>query len=305
MDIIKKFLTYLSVERNYSEHTIINYEIDINHFQAFVVNEGFAPDLLSIRSERVVRNYNAIINERMSKATVARKISSLRSFYEYLVNEGLTENNIFALVTSPKRDKKLPRILSDNEIEALFESVNTNEPLGLRNYIILDLLFSCGLRASELTNLEIGDIHLARREILVHGKGGYDRYAFLHDTLIENLQHYLTYTRPVLLAKGENVDSKKLLINYRGTDLTERGLRVILDSIIKKSGETYNLHPHMLRHAFATTLLNHGADLRTVQELLGHKHLKTTQIYTQVSAEMLKKSFDKTNPRMKKNEKIK
>jgi integrase/recombinase XerC len=177
--------------------------------------------------------------------------------------------------------------------------------LGLRNYIILDLLFSCGLRASELIDIKISDIHLERKEVLIHGKGQVDRYAFLHDTLVDNLRRYIMYSRPILLAKGKDLNSNQLLINYKGGNLTVRGLRVILNKIIDDSGETFKIHPHMLRHAFATTLLNHGADLRTVQELLGHKHLKTTQIYTQVSAEKLRENYDMTNPRMKKNEKTK
>ena len=305
MDLIKKYLKYLEVERNYSPHTITSYENDLTHFRDFVMSEGFAPDLVSVRSERVARNYILSLDEELARSTVARRLSAIRSFYDYLLQEGLIESNVFALIQNPKTTKKLPRIISDNEINILFESIDINTPLGLRNYIILDLLFSCGLRASELVNLEVGDISLLRKEILVHGKGSQDRYAFLHETLVENLETYLIYTRTILLAKGQNLDSRKLFINYKGGDLTERGLRVILTSIIKKSGETYHIHPHMLRHAFATTLLNHGADLRTVQELLGHKHLKTTQIYTHVSAEKLKENYDKTNPRMNKNEKTK
>lgn len=305
MDLINKYLQHLNIERNYSDHTITNYENDLIHFHSFVVNEGFAPNLVGVKSERIARNYILSIGNKMSTATVARKISCLRSFYDYLLKEKLIDTNVFQLVAIPKVSKKLPRIISDNELKLLFESVDTSTPLGFRNYIILDLLFSCGLRASELIGIKIGDINLLRKEILIHGKGGQDRYAFLHDTLVENLQTYMTYTRTLLLAKGFEIDSKKLFINYRGGELTERGLRVILNSLIEKSGETYHIYPHMLRHAFATTLLNHGADLRTVQELLGHKHLKTTQIYTHVSSEKLKESYDKANPRMKKNEKTK
>lgn len=305
MDLINKYLQHLNIERNYSDHTITNYENDLIHFHSFVVNEGFAPNLAGVKSERIARNYILSIGNKMSTATVARKISCLRSFYDYLLKEKLIDTNVFQLVAIPKVSKKLPRIISDNELKLLFESVDTSTPLGFRNYIILDLLFSCGLRASELIGIKIGDINLSRKEILIHGKGGQDRYAFLHDTLVENLQTYMTYTRTLLLAKGFEIDSKKLFINYRGGELTERGLRVILNSLIEKSGETYHIYPHMLRHAFATTLLNHGADLRTVQELLGHKHLKTTQIYTHVSSEKLKESYDKANPRMKKNEKTK
>ncbi|MGI6787184.1 MAG: tyrosine-type recombinase/integrase [Acholeplasmataceae bacterium] len=300
MDIIKRYLNHLEIEKNYSPHTIKSYENDIMGFYHFVVNEGYAKDLLGVRSERIARNYILGLDEELERSTVARKISAIRSFYEYLLKEGLVKTNVFALISNPKVSKKLPRIISDNEIDNLFNSIDTNTHLGLRNYIILDLLFSCGLRASELVNLEISDVHLDRKELLVHGKGQIDRYAFLHDKLINNLRRYLLYSRPVLLSKGKDLNSRKLFINYKGGNLTTRGLRVVLNKIINDSGETFEIHPHMLRHAFATTLLNHGADLRTVQELLGHKHLKTTQIYTQVSTEKLKENYNKTNPRMRK-----
>lgn len=305
MDLIKKYLTHLEVEKNYSMNTIISYENDIMHFHHFVVNEGYAQNLSGVRSERIARNYILSLDDELERSTINRKISAIRNFYEYLLKEGIVETNVFALITNPKTVKKLPRIISDQEIDNLFNSIDTNTNLGLRNYIILDLLFSCGLRASELINIKLSDVYLGRKEVLVHGKGSEDRFAFLHDSLITNLERYITYIRPVLLAKGNTLDSNKVFINYKGGELTTRGLRVILDSIINNSGETYQIHPHMLRHAFATTLLNHGADLRTVQELLGHKHLKTTQIYTQVSAEKLRENYDKTNPRMKNNEKVK
>ena len=305
MDIIKKYLIYLEVEKNYSPHTILSYENDILGFYHFVVNEGYANDLIGVRSERIAKNYIQSLGEELERSTVARKISALRMFYEYLLKEGLVRTNVFATINNPKISKKLPRIISDNEIDNLFNSIDTNTPLGLRNYIILDLLFSCGLRASELIDMKLSDIHLDRKEVLIHGKGQVDRYAFLHDTLVDNLRRYMLYSRPILLAKGKDLNSNQLLINYKGGNLTTRGLRVILNKIIEDSGSTFQIHPHMLRHAFATTLLNHGADLRTVQELLGHKHLKTTQIYTQVSAEKLRENYNKTNPRMRKNEKIK
>ncbi len=305
MDIIKRYLNHLETEKNYSTYTILSYENDILGFYHFVVNEGYAKDLLGVKRERIARNYILSLDSDLERSTVARKISALRTFYEYLIKEGLVETNPFAMINNPKVSKKLPRIISDNEIDNLFNSIDTDSHLGLRNYIILDLLFSCGLRASELIDIKISDIHLERKEVLIHGKGQVDRYAFLHDTLVDNLRRYIMYSRPILLAKGKDLNSNQLLINYKGGNLTVRGLRVILNKIIDDSGETFKIHPHMLRHAFATTLLNHGADLRTVQELLGHKHLKTTQIYTQVSAEKLRENYDMTNPRMKKNEKTK
>ncbi|MBN3491199.1 tyrosine-type recombinase/integrase [Acholeplasma equirhinis] len=297
---------YLLVEKNYSLDTVKSYLNDIESFKNFLMNEGLAKDLLDARRERLARNFISYLdNQNFSKKTIARKISGLKHFYQFLVDRNLIDVNIFLTVKTPKIPKKLPHTIDDDAINYLFNSIQKDKPLGFRNYLILDLLYSCGLRASEIVGLEIGDIYLSSGQILVHGKGSKDRYVPIHDKLAETLKHYLSYTRVSLLAKGDDTFQKKLLINYKGTPLTERGLRVILNDIIKQSGETYKIHPHMLRHAFATTLLNHGADLRVVQELLGHTHLKSTQVYTHVSSEVLKEKYKNTHPRMINNEKNK
>jgi integrase/recombinase XerC len=214
------------------------------------------------------------------------------------MDKRMIDINIFSTLETPKIPKKLPKIIEDEEIDMLFKSIDRLKPLGFRNYLLLDLLFSCGLRASELTEMSIRDIQLEREQILIHGKGSKDRYVPLHDRLIQDIRHYLTYIRPILLSKGQSIHIETVFINYKGSALTPRGLQLILKQVIKASGETFKIHPHMLRHAFATTLLNHGADLRVVQELLGHEHLKSTQIYTHVSSETLKDKYKTTHPRM-------
>lgn len=302
MNPVESFETYLSVEKNYASNTVLNYLRDVKDFSDFIQREELAPDLLGVTRERLGRHYLSYLEgQNYARTSIARKISSLRVFYEYAVNQKWIDINIFQALETPKIPKKLPKIIQDEEIDYLFKSIDKMKPLGYRNYVLLDMLFSCGLRASELVEMTIRDIQLDREQILIHGKGSKDRYVPLHEHLIEDLKHYLTYTRPILLSKGHETNTYAVFINYKGTPLTVRGLQIIIKDIIKKSGETYQLHPHMLRHAFATTLLNHGADLRVVQELLGHEHLKSTQIYTHVSSEKTKEIYQKTHPRMVKS----
>lgn len=302
MNPVESFETYLSVEKNYASNTVLNYLRDVKDFSDFIQREELAPDLLGVTRERLGRHYLSYLEgQNYARTSIARKISSLRVFYEYAVNQKWIDINIFQALETPKIPKKLPKIIQDEEIDYLFKSIDKMKPLGYRNYVLLDMLFSCGLRASELVEMTIRDIQLDREQILIHGKGSKDRYVPLHEHLIEDLKHYLTYTRPILLSKGHKTNTYAVFINYKGTPLTVRGLQIIIKDIIKKSGETYQLHPHMLRHAFATTLLNHGADLRVVQELLGHEHLKSTQIYTHVSSEKTKEIYQKTHPRMVKS----
>ncbi|MBG0762995.1 tyrosine-type recombinase/integrase [Acholeplasma laidlawii] len=306
MDIISDYKDYLIIEKNFSEHTAISYINDVKGFEDFLIKEGLAKDLLGARRPRLARNYISYLdNQDFKKKSIARKLSSLKNFYNYLIFKELIEENIFSDIKAPKVAKTLPHIIDDEAINYLFDSIDTSKPLGYRNLVILDLLYSCGVRASELINLEIKDIYLSSGQILIHGKGKKDRYIILHDKLIEEIRHYLSFVRVTLLSKGDDTNQQKLFINYKGGPLTVRGLRVILNQLIKDSGETYAIHPHMLRHAFATTMLNHGADLRVVQELLGHEHLKSTQIYTHVSKEQLKEKYMQTHPRNQHNEKTK
>lgn len=299
MHPIDVFISYLTNEKHYSKHTIESYQRDILDFELFITKEELASDLLSVRRERLGRHFISHLDEQgLSKKTIARKISALRSFYHYMLERGDIDVNVFQELDVPKLPKKLPSIIDDDEIAMLFKSIDQTTPLGYRNYLIFDLLYSCGLRASELIEMETKDIQLGSEQILIHGKGAKDRYVPLHDKLIEEIRHYLTYTRPVLLSKGHDVSNKQVFLNYRGGPLTVRGLQLILKKIIKDSGETFKIHPHMLRHAFATTLINHGADLRVVQELLGHSHLKSTQIYTHVSSEKIRESYREKHPRM-------
>ena len=301
MTYIDDFKNYLMIEKNYADNTIVSYLKDIHDFQSFIEREELASDLLDAKRERLGRHFLSYLEEhKFAKKSIARKISSLRTFYDYLIANQLIDINIFTTLETPKVPKKLPQIISDEEIEMLFKSIDRHKPLGFRNYILLDLLFSCGLRASELTEMTIKDIQLDREQILIHGKGSKDRFVPLTDKLIIDLKQYLTYTRPILLSKGSSSHELRVFINYKGTPLTVRGLQLILKQIILNSGETFKIHPHMLRHAFATTLLNHGADLRVVQELLGHEHLKSTQIYTHVSSEVLKEKYKTAHPRMAK-----
>lgn len=303
MNYYDQFEYYLKTIKNYSDHTIINYLKDLTDFDNFLKNEELAEDAINATRPRLARHYLSYLDDQnFSSKSIARKISSLRTFYNQMIKEGFIEVNIFEQIETPKIDKKLPRVLSDNEISYLFKAIDLTKPLGVRNYLILDLLFSCGLRASELVNIKIKDLQVGRKTILIHGKGSKDRLLPLHEKLIISIQDYLTNVRPKLIAKSDS-ETQFLLLNYRGDVLTTRGLQKIIKKILSDANETYRITPHVLRHSFATTMLDHGADLRVVQELLGHEHLKSTQIYTQISNEKLKEKYASMHPRTDNNDK--
>jgi len=298
--LVTKFKEYLMYEKQYSSFTTEAYISDIGQFRDFLLKEGFSDSLL-IERERTFGYYlNYLSTNKYSKKSIARKLSSLKAFYKYLHNEHHIVSNPTALLKAPKQDKKLPEIINDKEIRLIYDSIDRSTPLGERNFLIFDMLYSLGLRASELCLMKIQDIDLSLRQIKIKGKGSKQRFGILHNALVQQIGYYLTYTRPKLLSKGEGVKTDLLFINYKGTPLTTRGLRVIINKLFKDAGEFIHVHPHMLRHSFASTMLNHGADLRVVQELLGHEHLKTTQIYTHISDENIKKTYNEHHPRAKK-----
>ncbi|MBP5445128.1 MAG: tyrosine-type recombinase/integrase [Acholeplasmatales bacterium] len=300
---INDFKDYLLLERGYSENTAINYISDITDLIDFINEFEFVSDLLQLDNKMYAEYFlSYLMNKGLTSKSVARKISSIRTFYSFLLENNLVRNNPFLDVTIPKIEKRLPNILDNEEISLMLEVIDTNKPLGKRNYLIIDLLYSLGLRVSELCNLKINDFDFYSNSLIVKsGKGNKDRYLVLHDKLILELKDYITTARNLLLAGSMEEDNRHLLINYKGTTLTPRGVRKILNTIMDKTGETYKITPHMLRHSCATVLLNHGMDLRSVQEILGHSMLSTTQIYTDVAIDEVKEKYRNAHPRARKD----
>ena len=304
LEAIAKFCDYLANIKNYSPNTVVSYRNDIEEFMNFIVKEKMAPSLIGIRNNRVCKFYVSYLsNKELASSSISRKLSSLRSFYEYLLKNGYVNNNFFDEIEPPKAEKRLPKTIKTNEVMMLFNVCDKTKALGFRNYCILELLYGCGLRVSELCNLEIKDIDFDDLTILIHGKGSKDRVVIMYEEMANNLRNYISTFRLDLLYKSEEHNNRYVFLNKNGTTLTPRGVRVILNKLIADCGETFKLSPHMLRHSFATALLSNGADMRSVQELLGHENLSTTQIYTHVTPELVRRAYESSHPRAKKNEK--
>jgi integrase/recombinase XerC len=273
-EVTQLFKDYIESEKRYSDLTVVSYLDDIKSLVNFLDKEQFG-DLESV-SPRIARFYTATLHENYSPKSIARKISSVRSFYKFLSKEEIIEENPFIDIELPKREKRLPKFIYPEEIENLFTSIDTSTVLGKRNYLILEFLYGTGVRVSELCSIKLNDINYFNNTVLIHGKGKKDR-----------LKH------------NENKENKYLFLNFRGSNITARGVRMVINNIMLNSEESLKISPHTLRHTFATHLLNNGADLRSVQELLGHVNLSSTQIYTKVSKEKLKESYMKGHPRAK------
>lgn len=300
-EALMNFVDYLSSVRNYSENTVISYKTDILEFSDFIKKKKMAPSLTRIMNPLPAKNYLIYMNSlKYSATTINRHLSSLRTFYDFLMKRHVVEKNFFEEIASIKKPKRLPEILKNKEIMDMMNSIDQKTPMGLRNYLIVSILYGCGLRVSEMCALEISNLDFSNETIHIHGKGDKDRIVIMYDELKEKLLKYISFERIELLKKGDNIEIRYLFINNHGGNLTPRGVRVILNTIIDKMGETYKITPHMLRHSFATALLDNGADLRSVQELLGHSNLSTTQIYTHVSVEKMKSEYMAAHPRAKK-----
>lgn len=296
MNYVENFLEYLKYERVYSDKTILNYEEDLKCFFDFLNKET----IKSVKQVdyKIIRNYLMYLySKNYSKKTIARHISSLRSFYKFLMKEEIIKNNPMTLISNPKLDQKLPRFLYSNELEMILEIPDTTTTYGIRDTCILELLYSTGVRVSELVAIKLKDINYQEQSIKVFGKGKKERIVFFGKTLKEKLEHYLKESRKELL---KNKSNEYLFLNHLGNQLTERGIRTIIDKILKQGQVEFHISPHVFRHTFATHLLDNGADLKSVQELLGHENLSTTQIYTHVSNERLRTVYLSAHPRAKK-----
>ncbi|EPH94674.1 MULTISPECIES: tyrosine recombinase XerC [unclassified Enterococcus] len=291
----EKFLRYLIVERGYSEKTQSAYQKDITDFNKFLKESG-DEDFLSI-THSDVRIYLGFLTEKeYSRNTISRKIASLRSFYQYLLKEGVVEENPFSYAHLKKKSLRLPRFFYEDEMQALFDSVKGEKPLDLRNQALLEVLYGSGIRLSECSGLKMSDIDFEAEVMLIHGKGNKERYAPLGSFAQDALHEYFEKGRNVLMQKYHK-NHELVFVNHHGEPITPTGIEYVLNQLIKKSSLDSDIHPHMLRHTFATHLLNNGADMRTVQELLGHANLSTTQIYAHVTKESLQKNYRNFHPR--------
>lgn len=294
-ELLQLFVGYLQIERNYSKYTIASYQNDLEHFVQFMERESII-SFLDVTYADVRLYLTMLHNEQLARKSVARKVSSLRSFYRFLMREGYREDNPFLLASLPKKEWSIPKFLYVEELEKLFEASDTETPLGQRNQALLELLYATGIRVSECVGIKLTDIDFSVGTILVMGKGKKQRYVPFGSYAQDALMTYIKNGRKQLVKKTEE-HSQMVFLNAKGTPLTARGVRYVLHEIIKKASLTMNMSPHMLRHTFATHMLDEGADLRTVQELLGHENLSTTQIYTHVSKERLRSVYMKHHPR--------
>lgn len=292
---IQEFIGYLMTERGYSLKTKEAYQRDLNDFCQFLKDSG-EESLVDV-DHLDVRVYLAFLNDqKYSRNTISRKIASLRSFYQYLLKHEKIKENPFSYVHLKKKQARLPRFFYEKEIDALFASVEGTSPLDQRNRALLEVLYGAGLRVSECANLTLSVIDFDNSVMLIHGKGNKDRYVPLGSYAADAIQAFVSDGRRQLMDHFQKAHDY-LFINHRGDQITATGIEYVLNQIIKKSSLDSDIHPHMLRHTFATHLLNNGADLRTVQELLGHANLSTTQIYTHVTKESLQKNYRSFHPR--------
>jgi integrase/recombinase XerC len=291
--LLERFLTYLRAGRNASPYTVKNYRSDIGQFLDYCRAKGVGSIEQIDRS--LLRAYLAELDAAgYVKASIARRMAELRSFGDFLVREDVLERNPFRTVGAPRIPKRLPQYLTTAELEVLLSVPDTSTPRGLRDRAIIEVLYAAGLRVSELVGLNVRDVDLAQAQVRVVGKGGKERIGLLGRPAVRAVSAYLNGGRPELLGQRP---TGALWLNHRGGRLTVRGVALVLDKAGRQAGIRTPVSPHVLRHTFATHLLDGGADLRVVQELLGHANLVTTQIYTHVSQSRAREVYLGAHPR--------
>lgn len=294
-DTVELFCDYLTYERHYSDLTRDAYRDDLKHFQDFLSQSG-SGDLLAVDTYDA-RIYLGYLSEQdYSRSSISRKISSIRAYYQFLLQNDLVDANPFAYLNVRKKGIRLPKFFYEEEIEALFKAADGPEAIDMRNRALLEVLYGTGIRVSECQQIKLEDIDFDMSVLFVRGKGNKDRYVPFGYYAGQAMKEYINYARAELMAKSQ-ADHPYLFVNHRGAHITTEGISYILNQLIKKSSLSSDIHPHMLRHTFATHLLNNGADMRTVQELLGHQSLASTQIYAHVTKEHLQDSYNKFHPR--------
>jgi integrase/recombinase XerC len=295
-ELIDEYVSHIKLNKNYSSHTLAAYSCDLCDFCNYLGDKRVVIPLVDVSCE-VIRGYLSHLHgKELERKTAARKISSLRSFYKFLVSRGMIDASPVVGVRFPKRDRKLPIFLDMPDIEKLFSTPPADTWLGLRDRAILEVLYGGGLRVSEAAGLNLEDIDFGAAMIRVRGKGRKERLSPVGDYAIEAVKAYRDKLDDYGKIENFSYQRQALFINSRGTRLSDRSIRRNLDKYLTAAGMDISISPHTLRHSFATHILNNGADLRSVQELLGHKSIAATQVYTHLTTKRLKEVYDKAHP---------
>lgn len=293
---LPEYELYIRTELHLSENTVLNYYKDIKDYCIYLdsLKEISTPE--NITSSHV-RDYLAYLKrKRISTTSLSRKLSSVKSFHSFLVKYRYTKQNVAKVITNPKKEKKLPVVLSLEEVDALLNVFTTDSPIDIRDKAMIELCYSCGLRVSELIELKISNIHMQMQILNVFGKGSKERIVPFGDKAKEILSLYFEKSRPILI-KNKNTDY--VFLSHSGDKMTRQNFFIMLNKKAKEANITKKISPHKLRHSFATHLLASGLDLRFIQELLGHEDISTTEIYTQINNQQVRKIYDKTHPHSK------
>jgi integrase/recombinase XerC len=291
--LLNRFIRYLEVERNASPFTVRNYRSDISHFLEFLEKEGLS-SLGDVHRPTMRQYLTRLLEQGFVKASISRKLSAIRALYRYLLLEGVISENPLTSTSSPKLEKRLPSFLTIEEMKRILETPDTTTPQGMRDRALLELFYASGLRVSEIVRLDLHQVDLRDRQVRVWGKGSKERMVLLGKPAAKALSLYLHQGRPKLSENGKNT---ALFLNRYGRRLAERRVQIIVQRYAEEAGLEKRVHPHLLRHTFATHLLDGGADLRVVQELLGHASLASTQIYTHVTQRQARKVYLAAHPR--------
>jgi len=299
-ELVTSFLRYLQTEKGYSNHTVRNYDSDLRQFVQFVATKKGTQGNLSDSNYidyNLIRSYLAERFDTSRRTTIARKLSALKSFFRFLELRGFCSTNPASEIATPKQEKYIPTYLPIDDMFALLEKPDREKPSGLRDLSILELLYSSGLRVSELVNLNIEHLDRKARLVRVSGKGGKERVVPVGRKAIAAVSEYLEQTAQQRKRPGYGTDQGPLFLNNRGGRLSSRSVHRLVKRYARECGITMEISPHSIRHTFATHLLDGGADLRSIQEMLGHASLSTTQKYTHMSIDKLMEVYDKSHPR--------
>lgn len=295
MDLLRdEFIHYLLVERGLSQNTLEAYERDLTNYINFLQENEKVTDVKEINRYMILRFIYSLKDDGKAQSTISRHVSSIRAFHHFLLREGYVKNDPTLHIEMPRPEKKLPKVLSTSEVEALLSTSVKNPQLSLRNKAMLEVLYATGLRVSELVELTLSDIHLQMGFLRCIGKGNKERIVPLGSVAIETLKKYIDEARPILMKKKHH---DILFVNHHGNPMSRQGFWKIIKKLAKQANIKKELTPHTLRHSFATHLLENGADLRSVQEMLGHADISTTQIYTHVTKTRMKEVYEKFHPR--------